>query len=91
MSRRERGIRLTHGVARTERPKQGRTTVRQFGLIDMGLAFREERTCSFTWYIPVPVRVIRSRLMGTALHAPATRVRVEQSPPLSWFVRRAGP
>ena len=38
VSRRERGIRLTHGVARTERPKLCRTTIRQFGLVDMGLS-----------------------------------------------------
>ncbi len=48
-------------------------------------------TCSINRHTSAPTLVIRSRLMRAPLHAPATRVRVEQSPPLSWFVPRAGP
>ena len=37
--------------------------------------------CSINRHTSAPTLVIRSRLMGAPLHAPATRVRVEQSPP----------
>ena len=39
---------------------------------------------------PCGFLVLRSRLMGARLQVPATRVRGGQSPPLSWFVPRAG-
>ena len=47
--------------------------------------------CSLNRHIPVPARVLRSRLTGARLQVSATRVRGGQSPPKAWFVPRAGP